>query len=94
MLRQNTQNTSKMRTSFAIDFTNRFDKKSHVYFLQTAESYRKVKQMDPCNSRQRNTDLQLSFYVNMLNFAVLLYIVLTTHQLNIHHLIFCITGCF
>ncbi len=78
MLWQNTQNTSKMRKSFAIDWTNRFDEVWGI-FLQTAESYRKEKQMDACNSqkqmesRQRNMDLQLSFYVNMLNFEVKSY---------------------
>ena len=64
--------------------------------------------MDRCNSQkqldssQRKVDLQFSFCVNMLNLAVkpypyILYCyiyILTIHQLNIYHCIFCIIGCF
>jgi len=40
--------------------------------------------------------LQLSFCVNMLNLGVkpYPYILLTTHQLNMYHCIFCVIGCF
>ncbi len=53
--------------------------------------------MDPSNakremdSRQQNTDLQLSFYVNV-EFCVLPLILLLCIVLT--NLIFCITGCF
>ncbi len=93
MLQQNTQNTSKTRKSFAIDCTNRFDKNYEVYFYRLPRATEKEKQMDPCNSQKqmgsghRNTDLQLSFDVNMLNFGVKSYPIYCIDNSSIKYLL-------
>jgi len=94
-----------MGKSFAIDCTTRFDKKIGGMFLQTA-----IERGANGSLQFTETGLQSAkggFAVFILCqyaeiscktipiYFVLLYIyILTTHQLNIYHRIFCIIGCF
>jgi len=76
---------------FAIDCTTRFDKKANgsLQFTETTELQ---------SAKGGFAVIILSQYAEFSCktipiYYVLLYI-LTTHQLNIYHCIFCIIGCF